>query len=209
MIGASQQRTRLIRFIAFSLILHLVAVSGIYLSVSAPETSLAEKSIVVDLVAPAFLAPDEKTGKIAQPIRSTHLKQYEMNQKSIRRPATLHQEGPSRDKIITGKSSGTPSSDSIDIPLGYLIAIRDRLEQAKRYPWMARVRGLEGTSLIRFKIGMRGTVDEVGIIRSSAHKVLDDAAIETVQRAAPFPSLPEELNADRIELSVPLVFKIK
>ena len=74
---------------------------------------------------------------------------------------------------------------------------------------MARIRGLEGTSLVKFQISIEGNVNEVKIIHPSRHEILDKAAVETVWRAAPFPAFPKRTDADYIEINLPLVFKLQ
>jgi len=71
-----------------------------------------------------------------------------------------------------------------------LRAIRNRLEKAKAYPEAARRDGLEGTVEVRFRITPAGRVDTVEIVQSSGHAVLDESALQTVHRAAPYPVVP-------------------
>jgi outer membrane biosynthesis protein TonB len=40
------------------------------------------------------------------------------------------------------------------------------------------------------------------------HKILDNAALQSVRAAAPFPAILEAVERDKIELSIYLVFKI-
>jgi protein TonB len=68
-----------------------------------------------------------------------------------------------------------------------LRVIRRRIEQAQTYPDDARRAGLQGTVEVRFRILTDGSVDAVEVSRSSGHSVLDEAGVETVRRAAPYP----------------------
>ena len=81
--------------------------------------------------------------------------------------------------------------------------------RAIRYPLAAQVQGLEGTSLVTFRIMAEGTVDEIRIVKSSDYEILDEAALKTVRRAAPFPALPEAIKEPHIQLNIPLVFEFK
>jgi len=65
--------------------------------------------------------------------------------------------------------------------------IMRRIEKAKRYPRMARKMGTEGQATVRFKIKPNGRVEGVEILESSGYEILDQASLETVQRAAPLP----------------------
>jgi periplasmic protein TonB len=124
---------------------------------------------------------------------------------------------PQPERMTSGmKERSVPSDGEISAgnqaesgwPEDYLKEVRARLDEAKQYPWMARLRGLEGTSLVRFRILAGGSVDRIGIIQPSTHRVLDEAAMETVQRAAPFPVFPDEARLERIELNVPVIFEL-
>jgi protein TonB len=47
------------------------------------------------------------------------------------------------------------------------------------------------------------------VVKSSGNKVLDDAAIASVEKASPFPPIPSEVNRDHMELSVPFRFSVR
>jgi protein TonB len=68
-----------------------------------------------------------------------------------------------------------------------LRAIRSQIEKAKAYPEAARRDGLEGTVDLRFRITPAGWVETVEIVHSSGHAILDESALQTVRRAAPYP----------------------
>lgn len=65
--------------------------------------------------------------------------------------------------------------------------IRDMIEKSKRYPLLARRRGIEGTTLVRFKLKKDGSLESVGLEKSSGKGILDRESINTIKRAAPFP----------------------
>ena len=65
--------------------------------------------------------------------------------------------------------------------------IMRRIEKAKRYPRAARKMGTEGQATVRFRIKTDGKVEGVELLESSGSEILDQASLETVQRAAPFP----------------------
>jgi protein TonB len=62
-----------------------------------------------------------------------------------------------------------------------------RIEKAKRYPRMARKMGTEGQATVRFRIKPDGKVERVELMESSGSEILDQASLETVQRASPLP----------------------
>ena len=95
-----------------------------------------------------------------------------------------------------------------DIRARYLARVAALLEKAKRYPLLARRRGQEGTAVVRFSIGADGTLSGLEVARSSGARLLDEAAMDMVRRAAPFPPVPAELGGALV-LSVPVVFELR
>lgn len=81
-------------------------------------------------------------------------------------------------------SSGTPGDGGSNTTLS---KIRRRIEAAKEYPRIARKLKIEGRPTVIFEIGPNGEIKTVSLVTSSGQKIIDDAAIETVRRAAPLP----------------------
>jgi len=90
---------------------------------------------------------------------------------------------------------GTGQGDGVT---GLLRAIRRRIEQAQSYPDEARRAGMQGTVEVRFRILPDGSADAVEIVRSSGHPALDEASLQTVRRAGPYPAVSGRI---RIPLS--------
>jgi protein TonB len=57
---------------------------------------------------------------------------------------------------------------------------------------------MQGTVEVRFRVGPDGRADAVEIVRSSGHRELDEASLQTVRRAGPYPVVPGRI---RIPLS--------
>lgn len=74
-----------------------------------------------------------------------------------------------------------------------LAEIHARIERAKRYPMMARKMNMEGVSFVRFEIDAEGKPQELSLKESSGFPLLDDEALATIRRAAPFPSYADSL----------------
>ena len=86
--------------------------------------------------------------------------------------------------------------------------IRQRIGEHLIYPASAKRRELGGTVLLEIVLNADGTVGRVTLLRSSNHAVLDEAAIESVKRAAPFAFL-STLPARQVVVRLPIVFEIK
>ena len=71
----------------------------------------------------------------------------------------------------------------------YLGQVRKTLERSKVNPRST----ISGTVLIRFTVGPKGELLSRTVQQSSGSKILDDAAMAALDRAAPFPPLPQEI----------------
>jgi protein TonB len=88
-------------------------------------------------------------------------------------------------------------------------AVRDGIDAAKRYPLLARQAGIEGRTLLKFKLLRSGAVIELRVLESSGHAMLDQAAMGAVKRAAPFPEQGSGISGESIEVILPIVFRLQ
>jgi len=84
-----------------------------------------------------------------------------------------------------------------------------RLESVRQYPRSARSRRVEGVTYVRFVMDRSGRVLSSRVNQTSGQAVLDRAALDTVMRAQPLPSPPNEVRGERLELVVPIEFFIR
>lgn len=90
----------------------------------------------------------------------------------------------------------------------YLRQFRQRVQESLVYPLAARRQGLRGTVELHVWLEATGRVRDVQVARSSAHGVLDDAALETVRRLGPVP-FPESLPRRPLLIRIPLVYELR
>ena len=119
--------------------------------------------------------------------------------------ATAAVAGTDGDREGSGSGPETAASAGTEA-LGYSPeqwrGLQSALERAKTYPRLARERGIEGTVLVRFHVLPSGKVDAVNVVKSSGAKVLDDASVRTVLKAAPVPFVEGWVE-------VPMVYELK
>jgi protein TonB len=91
----------------------------------------------------------------------------------------------------------------------YLDAWQKKVELVgnTNYPEEAKRRKLSGTVLMMVEINADGSLADVQILRSSGHKVLDDAARRIVKMAAPYPPLTAELKEKYDVLQISRVWR--
>lgn len=96
---------------------------------------------------------------------------------------------------ITGTAEGKGHASAV-------AAIRTAIERAKYYPLTAKRRGIEGTATVEFTINGDGMPGKINIAASSGSEILDNAALATITRAAPF-------SHDIRTIKVPISFKLE
>ncbi len=94
-----------------------------------------------------------------------------------------------------GRSSGEADMDDL-----YAL-IRNAIENAKKYPFLARKRKIEGTVIMEFTIDNKGYPQNIKVRKSSGYEILDSSAIKIVRNAAPLPYVKGEIN-------IPISFRL-
>ncbi len=88
--------------------------------------------------------------------------------------------------------SARPPAYSDGVPHGAtvnerLAEIARRVQRVSRYPALARERRISGISEVSFEVGSAGTPERIETAATSGHPVLDHAARQAVEDAAPLP----------------------
>lgn len=80
----------------------------------------------------------------------------------------------------------------------YLDSWRQRIETVgnRYYPDQARQQDLFGSLRMMVALQPDGSVTEIRILESSGERILDQAAVDIVQRASPFDPFPDELRGE-------------
>lgn len=80
----------------------------------------------------------------------------------------------------------------------YLESWRSKVEKIGNlnYPDEAKRRKLYGNLLMHVAVRADGSVERIRVVRSSGHKLLDDAAVRIVRMAAPFAPFPPEIREE-------------
>jgi protein TonB len=81
--------------------------------------------------------------------------------------------------------------------------IRSLILMKLDYPPLAQRMGWSGQVVVSFIIREDGEVEEVNVVKSSGRSVLDQSALATIQRVAPFPRPPVAA-----EIVMPIVYQL-
>ncbi len=86
----------------------------------------------------------------------------------------------------------------------YNALVVGHLARFKRYPSGAH--GVSGKVTVRFVLDRRGKVVEHAVVVSSGNAVLDREALETLQRASPFPAFPSAKPGEDATYTMPISY---
>lgn len=91
----------------------------------------------------------------------------------------------------------------------FYLKVGKQIAFAKIYPDFARKMGYQGKALVAFKIDRDGNVLSLAVSQSSGNEILDEAALEAVKEAGPYPPIPKELNKSSLKLKIPITYALR
>jgi len=100
-----------------------------------------------------------------------------------------------------------PKVDRVKLTRNYLQQLRSLLASRRVYPLAARRMGVEGVVMVGFTIGPDGSFSGVQVRRSSGAKVLDRAALQTVQSLSGSLPRPPAIGDTPLRTSVALRYQ--
>lgn len=109
-------------------------------------------------------------------------KQEIKQQENIVKPQEKHENKPE-----IKQSSSNPNPNELSL---YLSKIKSIVESKKSYPERAKRFGIEGDVTLFVKVDSNGKIISVEIYKSSGSQILDDAAMEILNRIKNFPPPP-------------------
>lgn len=83
------------------------------------------------------------------------------------------------------------------------------MNRHKEYPMLAQRRGIEGRGSLRVRIDRDGRVLERALLRSTGQNLLDEAALDMVRRANPFPVVPAGYGGSTFEFVAPIEYRLR
>ena len=90
----------------------------------------------------------------------------------------------------------------------YFEMLNLRVQRFKQYPESAKSAHIEGRVHIEFVLLKDGSLSDIKILKSSRHKNLDEAAIEAIKKACPFPRPPDFLFKTPVTMRINILFEL-
>jgi periplasmic protein TonB len=216
----------------------LVAVAVIFLERATPVPAPPPEPMKIELaVAPAPEAPrppepPTNTPDVPKPSTPTP-PQTEPKPRVIRETTAAPTPAPILDKSVA-EAPQEPAETPVDTPSAFATppaqaappppplppsasaasptdlfqaALREAVQAAVRYPGAARMMKLVGQTRLGFDY-LDGRITHPRVVRSSGRELLDQAALDALQRAA-FPAPPKELAGHALNLEIVVVFSLQ
>jgi protein TonB len=70
------------------------------------------------------------------------------------------------------------------------------------------VAGIQGTLTVDFVIGRNGTLQSVQLLRGSGYKILDDEALGSIRKAAPYNPIPENYTIPDLRIRARFIYEM-
>lgn len=189
---------------------------------AAPTEEVKEKSEVeTPEIEEAPLAPEpevvveKKKEVVEEPEEKEEQEDPRPAQEALPQASSAAQEAaapPPMDVPVADKPKGPKQGISNKISTAVVTwqkSISIHLNKHKRYPSAARNKRVSGTANVSFTLDRSGKVIRAEIIKPSGSELLDEEALETLNRASPFPTPPSEVTDHTIRFTLPIQFKFK
>ncbi len=110
------------------------------------------------------------------------------------------------DRPINGVGSSGIDLDSQ--MKGFSSGVWEKIANIKYYPRIAQDQGWEGKPVVEFVLARNGDLLSYTIAVASPYEILNQAAIDAVKNASPYPEIPESFKSNSIRLKLPISFKL-
>lgn len=117
-----------------------------------------------------------------------------------------------RSPAVVAESAGDTAAAARrqgDLLAAYRQRVSDLLARQQEYPRVAAMRGWEGEVRLRLRVARKGSLLGIQLDHSSGFDVLDQHAVSMLERLAGLPALPDALEANEIQVVVPINYKLK
>ncbi len=84
-----------------------------------------------------------------------------------------------------------------------------RIYASVRYPKKALERGQTGSVRVAVTINRQGNIVSASVVQASEFDSLNDAALEAVNKVAPYPAIPDAISGSTFEFTAPIKFVLQ
>lgn len=91
----------------------------------------------------------------------------------------------------------------------YISDVMRQTLRSMRYPRRAQERGQQGSIRLAVTVARDGALQNVKIVQESRYNLLNREALDSVERASPFPDVPEGILGDTFSFGIPVTFQLQ
>ena len=92
--------------------------------------------------------------------------------------------------------------------ISYFASIKRKIELVWQYPHDAATAGIQGELTVDFVIGRNGKLESVELLQGSGHKILDDEALGSIRKAAPYNPIPEHYEIPNLRIRARFIYEM-
>ncbi len=188
------------RFFILSFLMHaLLLVAGFIVSRSEPTTvALKNSQTMIEIISlERNLQPIQTSPRYQNSLANKNKKKGLKKERLERKQnlTALTNSATKNTKKVEGPPSDSRSDRERAVALSYTQELKVFLEKNKHYPRQAIQLKQTGVVQLQVKIGLNGVFEEVHLTKTSAFPLLDQAAIDLINRLGRFKPLPEKLHS--------------
>jgi TonB family protein len=151
-------------------------------------TDFSQPAAPAHVAAPTGRGPADTPGAVARPTSGSA-------------PSEMGAPTPQQDALVVDERTQDRRYQR------YYQEISQRVARVREFPKSLALRLEQGETIVQFVLGVDGQLrDGPRVIKSSGFSEFDSAALRAVKRAAPFPPMPDRLNARPVPVSLRQIF---
>ena len=131
---------------------------------------------------------------------------------STTQPAALAGARPGRQAPASTSAAGVATKSGAEAEAGtleqYRLALIVATRRFKRYPAIAMEKGWQGRVEVHMVIGGNGMVASVSINSSSGHEILDNQALDMLEKGRTAVAIPAGLRGRDFSIDIPVIFNL-
>ena len=197
--------------VVLGIILSLTAHGGagfFILGIPNADHSIHETIIIGEVELVTLASSDYKDLVLEVQNSVQHRIENNRNRQEVKHPSTKQPRNFSSGRSQQLGDTFTVTASSRGDNVSYEVLLARALERVKRYPRKAIERRIEGDALLALTLANNGDVNSVTLQQSAGHPLLDQEVLSLVERAKPFPPLPQTTQGEKLAFHVPIRFRL-
>lgn len=117
-------------------------------------------------------------------------------------PAPVDDDGEDAEEVMV-------TAESLIVRQRYISDVLRQTLQNMRYPRRAQERSQQGSIRLAVTVKRNGEVESVQVVEESAYSLLNREAVASVERASPFPAIPDAITGESLTFAIPVTFRLQ